>query len=77
MNNEGSFNRRDMDLEEEMQHELYKNGNVDYVFRSWLADMDRRARDGIINERDQENATLGYVTADVRLFPLNSSCSTS
>lgn len=67
LNKEGSNNRRDLVSEAEHEEELYKKGYVGKRFRRWLEDMDRRAREDSVDKRDQNaNATLGYVTTDVR-----------
>ncbi|KAH9935238.1 Metallo-dependent phosphatase-like protein [Epithele typhae] len=44
------------------EREAYARGDVDFVFREWLAEMDRR-RFGP-ERRAAANATLGYVTTD-------------
>ena len=46
--------------------EAYARGDVDMVYRAWLEDMDKRSNGAV--RRAAQNATLGYVTHDVRLF---------
>ena len=49
------------------EHELYGRGHVDTVYMRWLEEMDRRNG---VERRAAQNATLGYVTNDVRLSEL-------
>ena len=44
--------------------EAYARGDVDMVYRAWLEDMDKRSNGAV--RRAAQNATLGYVTHDVR-----------
>lgn len=59
LNSAGSDNKkRSMEWEE-----AYKRGEVDFVYREWLREMDRR--EGAVEKRAAGNLTLGYVTSDV------------
>ena len=62
LNNAGANERRELLTEREA--EAYARGEVDMLFRKWLAEMDRRS-DGP-SRRAAQNTTLGYVTSDVR-----------
>ncbi len=68
MNGAATLGRR-----REQDEERYSRGDVDVQYRAWLAEMGRRAS---AERRDTENATLGYVTSDVRrsFFFLSVSC---
>ncbi|KAI0821280.1 Metallo-dependent phosphatase-like protein [Irpex lacteus] len=58
LNSAGSDNKkRSMEWEE-----AYKRGEVDFVYREWLREMDRR--EGAVEKRAAGNLTLGYVTSD-------------
>ncbi|RDX45298.1 hypothetical protein OH76DRAFT_1358128 [Lentinus brumalis] len=59
MNAPATSNRR-----REMVEERYARGDVDVQYRAWLAEMGRRASAYGVERRDNENATLGYVTSD-------------
>ena len=48
---------------EKFENELYGRGYVDMVYMRWLEEMDKR---GGVERRAAQNATLGYVTQDVR-----------
>ena len=42
---------------------MYGRGHVEHIYREWLEEMD--ARSGV-ERRAMQNATIGYVTSDVR-----------
>ena len=61
LNNAGANERRAVDVRET---EAYARGEVDMLYRAWLEEMDRRSYGP--ERRAANNATLGYVTHDVR-----------
>ncbi|KAH9935240.1 Metallo-dependent phosphatase-like protein, partial [Epithele typhae] len=60
LNHAGANERRA--LETRAWEDAYARGEVDMVYRAWLADMDRRSFGP--ERRAAQNATLGYVTQD-------------
>lgn len=67
LNHAGANERRTLEERAlEQEREMYARGEVDMRYLRWLEDMDRRSNGP--ERRAAQNATLGYVTHDVRLF---------
>ena len=65
--NDASTSSKKRGLRKRWIEELYARGEIEMRYNAWLEDMSRRSEEMELYRRDSsENATIGYVTTDVR-----------